>query len=226
MSKYKVGDELIIVTDPNEETVKLNELTRLKIDGDFAQISWGLKIVDVTFDKPYVTLTYRNANGDINKVKDTLQDLVNKLYIKDGAMNVELIVDKNDDVWLIDVGPRNGGNMIPDLLGYIFNINVVEMSIKVAMGDAPDISKYKPVPFYATHNLHSDKNGIFDKIIFSEEAEHFIIKKCIYKKKGDKVEYFDNASKALGIIFFKFDSAGSMNRILQNIDNHIRILLK
>ena len=44
--------------------------------------------------------------------------------------------------------------------------------------------------------------------------------------KGDKVEYFDNASKALGIIFFKFDSAGSMNRILQNIDNHIRILLK
>ena len=56
MSKYKVGDELIIVTDPNEETEKLNELTRLKIDGDFAQISWGLKIVDVTFDKPYVRL--------------------------------------------------------------------------------------------------------------------------------------------------------------------------
>ena len=116
-------------------------------------------------------------NGDINKVKDTLQDLVNKLYIKDGAMNVELIVDKNDDVWLIDVGPRNGGNMIPDLLGYIFNINVVEMSIKVAMGDAPDISKYKPVPFYATHNLHSDKNGIFDKIIF------FIIITSLFKLK-------------------------------------------
>ncbi len=30
MSKYKVGDELIIVTDPNEETAKLKELTRLK----------------------------------------------------------------------------------------------------------------------------------------------------------------------------------------------------
>ena len=35
-----------------------------------------------------------------------------------------------------------------------------------------------------------------------------------------------NSVPALGIIFFKFDSAGSMNRILQNIDNHIRILLK
>ena len=77
MSKYKVGDELIIVTDPNEETAKLKELTRLKIDGDFAQISWGLKIVDVTFDKPYVTLTYRNANVDLNKVFAECRDIEN-----------------------------------------------------------------------------------------------------------------------------------------------------
>ena len=68
MSKYKVGDELIIVADPNEETDKLKELTRLNIDGDFAQISWGVKIVDITFDKPYVTLTYRNIDGKLNKV--------------------------------------------------------------------------------------------------------------------------------------------------------------
>ena len=64
MSKYKVGDELIIVTDPNEETAKLKELTRLKI-------------VDVTFDKPYVTLTYRNANGDLNKVFAECRDIEN-----------------------------------------------------------------------------------------------------------------------------------------------------
>ena len=67
----------IIVTVPNEETAKLKELTRLKIDGDFAQISWGLKIVDVTFDKPYVTLTYRNANGDLNKVFAECRDIEN-----------------------------------------------------------------------------------------------------------------------------------------------------
>ena len=77
MSKYKVGDELIIVADPNEETDKLKELTRLNIDGDFAQISWGVKIVDITFDKPYVTLTYRNANGDINKVFAECRDIEN-----------------------------------------------------------------------------------------------------------------------------------------------------
>ena len=55
MSKYKVGDELIIVTDPNQETKKLKDL-------------WGIKIVDVLYEKPNVTLTYKNVMGETNKV--------------------------------------------------------------------------------------------------------------------------------------------------------------
>ena len=61
----------------------------------------------------------------LNAIKSTLQTMIDKLKIKSGAMNVELIVDNRGKVFLIDVGPRNGGNMIPDLLGYIFNIDVV-----------------------------------------------------------------------------------------------------
>lgn len=62
MAKYKVGDELIEITDPSEEKVKLRELTQLTTDGDYAQISWGLKIIKVEYEKPYVTLTYRNVD--------------------------------------------------------------------------------------------------------------------------------------------------------------------
>ncbi|MBM6859207.1 hypothetical protein H9X78_01665 [Clostridium saudiense] len=68
MSKYKVGDELIIVNDPNEERQKLKDMTKLVVDGDYAEISWGIKIVSVDYDKPYITLTYRNIDGKLNKV--------------------------------------------------------------------------------------------------------------------------------------------------------------
>ena len=51
MAKYKVGDELIIVSDPNKEADKLKELTTLSVDGDFAQISWGIKILEVEYDE-------------------------------------------------------------------------------------------------------------------------------------------------------------------------------
>ena len=63
MAKYKVGDELIVVNDPNEDNAKLKELTTLNVDGDFAQISWGIKILEVEYDMPNVTLTYKNVNG-------------------------------------------------------------------------------------------------------------------------------------------------------------------
>ena len=77
MSKYKVGDELIVISNPSEEKVKLRELTQLTTDGDYAQISWGLKIVKVEYDKPYVTLTYRNLEGELNKVFAECRDIEN-----------------------------------------------------------------------------------------------------------------------------------------------------
>ena len=77
MAKYKVGDELIIVNDPTKEATKLRELSHLTVDDDYAQFSWGIKIVRVEYDKPYVTLTYRNVNGDLYKVFAECRDVEN-----------------------------------------------------------------------------------------------------------------------------------------------------
>ena len=68
MAKYKVGDELVIVNDPSKEKEKLKELTKLVVEDDYAQISWGIKILKVEYDAPNVTLTYRNFKGENNKV--------------------------------------------------------------------------------------------------------------------------------------------------------------
>ena len=59
-----------------------------------------------------------------------------------------------------------------------------------------------------------------------KELEKKIIKKCIYKKDGDKVEFFDNAAKALGIIFMKFDSQEEMNDILGNINSYYKVVVE
>lgn len=163
---------------------------------------------------------------DVESVHHTLQRMVDKLGIRFGAMNVELVVDRQGRVWPIDVGPRNGGNMIPDLLGMIFDVDVVELSVKAAMGEEIALSPSEGNLFYATHNLHSDKNGRFDRIEFSKEIERHIVRKCIYKKLGDAVEYFDNAAKALGIVFMKFEDGAQMDAFLSNIYEHITVCLQ
>lgn len=160
------------------------------------------------------------------KVKKTLQRLVACLDLKFGSINVELIVDKNDRIWLIDVGPRAGGNMIPDLLSYIFKVDVVKMAILTAMGENINVNIDKGIPYYATHNLHSNKNGELVKINFSQNLENKIIKKVLYKEKGDLIQYFDEASKALGIIFLKFDNPKQMYSILANINKYYEVVIR
>lgn len=163
---------------------------------------------------------------DIEHVKDTLQTMVSKLRMKSCGMNVELVVDKDGQVWPIDIGPRNGGNMIPDLLGMIFDVDVVEMAVKSAMGESINDSIPEGTPFYATHNLHSVKNGKFEGILYSEEIKPFIVKECVYKKPGDDIKFFDNALKAVGIVFLKFNTQEEMKETLMNIDKHISVIVR
>ena len=162
----------------------------------------------------------------IKVARDTLQKLVTALKIDNGPMNVELVVDKNNRCFMIDAGPRCGGNMIPDLLGMIFDVDIVELCIKLAMGEMVDVEENGGHLFYATHNLHSNTNGIYQRIEFDDEIEKYIIKKCLYKKAGDRIEYFDNAAKALGIIFMKFPNAEEMAYILNNINEHVKVVIK
>lgn len=160
-------------------------------------------------------------SADIDNVKKTLQRMVDCLHLKNGAMNVELIVDSKGRVIPIDIGPRSGGNMIPDLMGYIFNVNIPELSVKVAMGEYISLDDMSNNCFFATHNLHSSINGTFKNIVFDSEIEKYIVRKSIYKKEGDKVEYFDNAAKALGIIFLKFNSNDEMFKVLNKVNSLI-----
>lgn len=77
MSKYKVGNELIIVNSADEDVKKLKDITALEVSGDIAKISWGLKILKVEYDEPNVTLTYRNVYGEVNKVFAVCLDVAN-----------------------------------------------------------------------------------------------------------------------------------------------------
>lgn len=77
MSKYKVGDELIIVDNPSEDVEKLHKMTKLEIKGDFAEISYGVKIKNIKYERPNIILTYRNLFGEENKVFAVCRDIKN-----------------------------------------------------------------------------------------------------------------------------------------------------
>lgn len=157
------------------------------------------------------------------KVFKELQRLVDCLGIKNGELNIEILLDKEDYPHFLELGPRAGGNMIPVQLSDIFGIDLIEANIKVAMGEHVGLKPSQPKECFMTYVLHSDKDGLFKDIAFSPEIEKFIYRKVIYKKPGNKVEAFDGASKALGIIFLRFPKEQTMKDLLSKVSNHIEI---
>jgi hypothetical protein len=108
----------------------------------------------------------------------------------------------------------------------ISGVDLIGATVEAAMGNNNiDFNYAKKEYYYATHNLHTSKNGVFKDVVFDEEIEKRIIKKVIYKEKGDPVQFFDGANKAIGIVFLKFDSIEEMLDMMDHSDNWIQIIV-
>ena len=162
----------------------------------------------------------------IINLHNELQRLITELDIRGGELNIEAIIDRESKVHFLEVGPRAGGNMIPIQLSDAFNVDLIKANVAVSMGEKVDLDIKEPSDCYMTYVIHSDVDGIYDDVKYSSEIEPFIYRKVHYKKPGDKVEAFDGAGKALGIVFMKFHEVAAMENILSSIEHHIYPILK
>ena len=101
-----------------------------------------------TLRSPLIPIGKKKPTG-LNKkqeeiVHKELQRVVTALDLRFGEMNVEILLDKDDNVHFLELGPRAGGNMIPIQLSDAFGIDLVKANVQVALGVKPDFL-YKQV---------------------------------------------------------------------------------
>mgnify|MGYP006372660751 CR=1 FL=1 len=98
----------------------------------------------------------------VDLVKKEINKLLNSLDIEFGAFNIEIMIDKNDNLYFIEMGPRNGGNMIRDLLLMATGEDMIAATVESAMGNEfifkNSVFQDK---YVSTYVLHSDKDGVF-----------------------------------------------------------------
>ncbi len=164
----------------------------------------------------------------LGKIRSEIQRLLDLLSMKNAAYNFEVRVDDRQNIYLMEAAPRNGGNYIPDVIRYLTGVDMVECTIKGAMGEtSPDASFGEPAGFYAYYVVHSQADGVLERIEVDRRVrEENILEEHINVMPGGEVQAFTGANKALGVYVMKFRSREQMTEMLEHPEKWIRVVLQ
>lgn len=162
-------------------------------------------------------------------VQNEVQRLVKSLGTPSGAFNIEMIIDQSNHLYFLDAGPRNGGNMLPEFISMISGKDIVGATIKNAVGYTGNLDVAldgKSGGNWGLVVLHADRDGIFDSVKYSQEADQSLVRQNIQVNSGDHVNAFSTCNNLIGLSFLKFNSPEQMKKVMYNLCDSIQIRLK
>jgi biotin carboxylase len=106
----------------------------------------------------------------ISGVEKSVKDAVDALGIQTGPSNIDLIIDKNGQARIIEIGARIGATCLPELVYYHTGIDWVKQTIKASIGEYPELIKNKMQPC-AAFILEAPEDGIFQGYTIPLEIE-------------------------------------------------------
>ena len=191
-----------------------NEFYSTKVDKDFAPLGecWPTVMPQEVID----TLA-----------KD-LQRLISSLGMKSNAYNVEAIYGEDGTVYILELGARSGGSLIPQVTALATGVDMVPYVIKAAMGEDCSDLKMAPVKgFWSNYMAHSNETGLYDGIEYGKDfGEKHLVDYVTDTQLGDPVHKYRDAQDCVGELILKYESQEQMFDIIENMDRYFRIKTK
>lgn len=93
------------------------------------------------------------------KIENAVSGAVEALGIESGPSNIDIIMDRDGEPKIIEVGARIGATCLPELVQYHTGIDWVEASVLAALGRPVSLVRQKSMPVVAMV-LQSPKDGV------------------------------------------------------------------
>ena len=191
-----------------------NEFYSTKVDKDFAPLGecW-----------PSIM-----PQSVIKQLAEDLQRLISSLEMKSTAYNVEAIYGKDGKVYILELGARSGGSLIPQITALATGVDMVPYVIKAAMGEDCSDLKMAPVKgFWSNYMAHTNETGHYNGIAFDEDFEkNHLVDYISEAKTGDLIHKYRNAQDCVGELIIKYDSQEQMFQMIENMDKYVTIIVK
>lgn len=174
-----------------------------------------------------VSIPTLHSEKIIKKVHKVIQELLLQSGMTMGALNFDVLVDENDEVYILEIGARNGGNMIPELTFYSTGVDMIECSIKAAIGEPLDDLKLGEEEKYFSHYVvHSNKSGVVQDFVKSEKLQSHLLYEHYNFEVGQSVEKFNSSANRLGIMLLNYNSKEEMIDLIYGMENYFKLHIK
>ena len=155
------------------------------------------------------------------------QRLVSLLHMRGGGLNFDVRVDSSSRVFLMELGPRAGGFLLPDIIELATGVDLAGRAVDTALGvEQPPLTMQPVRQFVSSYCLHSLTPGIFDGVEFSDEIRSHLIETRIFSPIGSPVHSFDGLHRVLGMNLLRYESMEQMLEMMENMERHIRVRIR
>lgn len=163
----------------------------------------------------------------VERLHDDLQRLITSLGMKSTAYNVEAIVDQEDNIYILELGARSGGSLIPQITECATGVNMVTYVIKAAMGeDCSELQMAQSQGYWSNYMVHAKTSGKYSGIWFDDDFKrNNLVEFVTDVKEGDSVHEFRDAQDAVGTLIVKYDSVEQMFHMIENMDDYVKVIV-
>lgn len=189
-------------------------------DENFDDLCNGLVPIGQSFPTSHPDAWLDTAHKETQRLLDLLE-------MKTGALNFDFLFSANGDFYFLELGPRNGGCLIPEVIRYSTEVDLIKYTVDAAIGlDCSDLKMTDSQGFWSSYMLHALQDGKFKEIYLSERAKQYIVEQDIYVKPGDSVFKFSGSHHTLGTMILKYSSLEEMMQMMDHMENDIRVIVE
>ncbi len=202
------------------------------VDGQLVFRCFGNDHFDLSNLNPYAPVAasfpFNMSQRLQTKIHGEIQRLLLLLKMKTGAYNFDIRIDNDENVYLMEIGPRNGGNYIPQVIKHATGIDLMEYTLRAAVGeDCTDLQMREPQGYWGYYAIHSHIAGILRDVKIEEETKNnHIVETHLNYDWGDKVPAYTGSNGTIGILIMKFASMKEMLSMMDHSDSWIKVLVE
>jgi biotin carboxylase len=147
------------------------------------------------------------------------QRLLTLLGMKTGALNFDFVFTEAEDFCFLELGPRNGGNLIPEVIRYSTGVDLVQYTVDAALGlNCSRLRMEAPQGCYSSYIMHALHDGICSELWMTERFKSHVVEENIWVKPGDAVRQFKGSNDTLGTAILRFENTAEMLALMDNME--------